>query len=76
MQPIVLGEDRSIWKLIYIKKRCSGFISKHENVQAILNMTAHVLGMYVHDGSCQLLAKEWALGTGKLPRRLAQEQCG
>ena len=24
--------------------------------------------------SCQLLAKEWALGTGKLPRRLAQEQ--
>ena len=27
-------------------------------------------------GSCQLLAKEWALSTGKLPRRLAQEQCG
>ena len=27
-------------------------------------------------GSCQLLAKEWAIGTGKLPRRLAQEQCG
>ena len=25
-------------------------------------------------GSCQLLAKEWALSTGKLPRRLAQEQ--
>ena len=27
-------------------------------------------------GSCQLLTKEWALSTGKLPRRLAQEQCG
>ena len=27
-------------------------------------------------GSCQLLAKEWALSTGKLPKRLAQEQCG
>ena len=27
-------------------------------------------------GSCQLLAKEWALSTGKLPRSLAQEQCG
>ena len=27
-------------------------------------------------GSCQLLAKECALSTGKLPRRLAQEQCG
>ena len=26
--------------------------------------------------SCQLLAKECALCTGKLPRRLAQEQCG
>ena len=26
--------------------------------------------------SCQLLAKEWALSTGKLPRRLAQEQGG
>ena len=26
--------------------------------------------------SCQLLAKECALSTGKLPRRLAQEQCG
>ena len=25
--------------------------------------------------SCQLLAKECALSTGKLPRRLAQEQC-
>ena len=25
---------------------------------------------------CQLLAKECALSTGKLPRRLAQEQCG
>ena len=25
-------------------------------------------------GSCQLLAKEWALSTGKLPRKLAQEQ--
>ena len=27
-------------------------------------------------GSCQLLAKEWVLSTGKLPRRLAMEQCG
>ena len=26
--------------------------------------------------SCQLLAKECALSTGKLPRRLAKEQCG
>ena len=26
--------------------------------------------------SCQLLAKEWALSTSKLPRRLAQEHCG
>ena len=26
--------------------------------------------------SCQLLAKECALSTSKLPRRLAQEQCG
>ena len=25
--------------------------------------------------SCQLLVKECALSTGKLPRRLAQEQC-
>ena len=28
------------------------------------------------DSSCQLLAKECALSTGKLARRLAQEQCG
>ena len=27
-------------------------------------------------GSCQLLAKECALSTDKLPRWLAQEQCG
>ena len=27
-------------------------------------------------GGCQLLAKECALSTGKLPRRLAQKQCG
>ena len=27
-------------------------------------------------GSCQLLVKDWALSTGKLPRRLAKEQCG
>ena len=26
--------------------------------------------------NCQLLAKECALSTGKLPRRLAKEQCG
>ena len=26
--------------------------------------------------SCQLLTKKCALSTGKLPRRLAQEQCG
>ena len=26
--------------------------------------------------NCQLLAKEWALSTGKLPRSLAQKQCG
>ena len=26
--------------------------------------------------SCQLLVKEWPLSTGKLPRRLALEQCG
>ena len=30
---------------------------------------------WVKKGSCQFLAKEWALSTGKLPRRLAQEQC-
>ena len=28
------------------------------------------------EGSCQLLAKDCELSTGKLPRRLAQEQCG
>ena len=28
------------------------------------------------EGSCQVLAKEFALSNGKLPRRLAQEQCG
>ena len=27
-------------------------------------------------GICQLLAKEYALSTAKLPMRLAQEQCG
>ena len=27
-------------------------------------------------GSCQLLVNIWALNTGKLPRKLAQEQCG
>ena len=27
-------------------------------------------------GSCKLLAKEWALSTGKLPRKIAQEHCG
>ena len=26
-------------------------------------------------GGCQLLAKDWALNIGELPRRLAQEQC-
>ena len=31
---------------------------------------------WLKKSSCQLLAKECALSTGKLPRRLAQEQCG
>ena len=31
---------------------------------------------WLKKGSYQLLAKEWALSTGKLPRRLAQEQYG
>ena len=32
--------------------------------------------LYFKKSSCQLLVKECALSTGKLPRRLAQEQCG
>ena len=31
---------------------------------------------FMEKSSCQLLAKECALSTGKLPKRLAQEQCG
>ena len=31
---------------------------------------------YFKKSSCQLLAKECALSTGKLPTRLFQEQCG
>ena len=34
------------------------------------------VGRWFKKSSCQLLAKECALSTGKLPRRLAQEQCG
>ena len=32
--------------------------------------------LWFKKGSCQLLAKECAQSTGKLPRRIAQEQCG
>ena len=34
------------------------------------------LFLWFKKSSCQLLAKECALSTGKLSRRLAQEQCG
>ena len=43
----------------------------HENIStAILPLPL------IQESSCQLLAKECALSTGKLPRRLAQEQYG
>ena len=43
----------------------------HENISsAILPLSL------IQKSSCQLLAKECALSTGKLPRRLVQEQCG
>ena len=35
-----------------------------------------ILSRWIKKGSCQLLVKECALSTGKMPRRLAQEQCG
>ena len=41
----------------------------------IKNFYDHSPSHWFKKGSCQLLAKEWALSTGKLPRRLAQEQC-
>ena len=43
----------------------------HENIS-----TAITLFRWFKKSSCQLLAKECALSTGKLPRRLAQEQFG
>ena len=42
----------------------------HENI-----LRPFFLFRWFKESSCQLLAKEWALNTGKLPRRLAQEQC-
>ena len=30
----------------------------------------------IQEGQCQLLIKECALSTGKLPKRLAKDQCG
>ena len=41
-----------------------------------LPATAFSLFRWFKKSSCQLLAKECALSTGKLPRKLAQEQCG
>ena len=41
----------------------------HENI-------SKALFRWFKKSSCQLLAKESALSTGKLPRKLAQEQCG
>ena len=43
----------------------------HENISMAIS-----LFRWFKKSSCQLLAKECALSTGKLPRRLVQEQCG
>ena len=43
----------------------------HENISMAI-----LLFRWFKKSSCQLLAKECALSTGKLPGRLAQEQCG
>ena len=40
------------------------------------NLRPFYLFRWFKKSSCQLLAKECTLSTGKLPRRLAQEQCG
>ena len=45
-------------------------LSHEKNSMAILPLR------WFKKSSCQWLAKECALSTGKLPRRLAQEQCG
>ena len=38
--------------------------------------TAFLPLLLIQEDSCQLLVKEYALSTGKLPRGLAQEQYG
>ena len=50
------------------------FIGLPPNIQKFLRPFS--LFRWFKKSSCQLMAKECALSTGKLPRRLAQEQCG
>ena len=50
---------------------CGGLVGKSENIS-----TAIILFRWFKKSSCQLLAKEHALSTGKLFRGLAQEQGG
>ena len=50
---------------------CGGLVMKSENIS-----TAIILFRWFKKSSCQLLAKEHALSTGKLFRGLAQEQGG
>ena len=56
--------------VIYIFLPQKGYIGHEKNSTTILSLPL------IQEGQCQLLAKEWAQSTGKLPRRLVLEQRG
>ena len=55
------GFDPHVWQHSFVE-------IGHETIS-----TAILSFPLIQEGTCQLLAKECALSTGKLPRRLAQE---
>ena len=63
-----------ISKLSIAQFECSVCTTSLETLQEFFLIPSKYSALSV--SSCQLLAKECALSTGKLPRRLAQEQCG
>ena len=72
---IVTGRDSSIGSV------SAGHASGPEfdiHIRRILSwrLRPFTLFRWFRKSRCQLLAKECALSTGNLPRRLAQEQCG
>ena len=58
------------------KMKITSYFLQWKTTYDLLPTLSAILDCWFKKSSCQLLAKECALSTGKLPRRLAQEQCG